>query len=92
MRIGEFWEMIAFATGRWGGSVTSGHRTPHRNAAVHGAANSQHLGHKAADIAWDNPNDRAPAENYFRSRGFWIEDVHDATDHTHVDDREDAAP
>lgn len=90
MRVGYFWEVIAFACDRWRGSVTSGHRTQARNATVGGAPNSQHLGDKAADIAWDNPTDRAPAEDFLRSRGFWIEPPRDAPDHTHVDDRNDA--
>lgn len=85
-----FWLTVFAVCKRFGGSITSAHRTPRHNAAVGGAPNSQHLGYKAADIVWDHPTDRTLAEAEFRAAGFWLEPIADAPNHTHVDDRNDA--
>ncbi len=86
----EFWTFVFGVCNRFNGSITSARRTVKHNAAVGGAAQSQHLGWKAADIVWDNPIERPLAEAEFKAAGFWVESAHDAPDHTHVDDRYDA--
>jgi hypothetical protein len=51
----DFAHAVEFLCQQFGGSVTSGHRSAKRNAAVGGVPNSLHLQGLAVDIVLDDP-------------------------------------
>lgn len=62
--------------------VSSTTRTPQRNADVGGVPNSYHLTGEALDIAAQNPQQKAAAQQFWSSRGY---QVIDEGDHLHVE-------
>lgn len=87
MTIGAFWREIAYLTGKFEGSVTSGHRTLQRNRAVGGAADSQHLGYRAADIVLDNWMEKDALIAEAKKAGLAVFDEVATKNHVHIDDR-----
>jgi hypothetical protein len=65
------------------GSITSWWRTPLRNAAVGGTANSKHLRGLAVDVVWDGP---LPDLGELRARclSFGVRVLREAT-HDHLE-------
>ncbi len=92
MTVDQFNAVCREACEQFGGSETSGHRTPQHNGAVGGAPDSQHLGWKCKDIVLDDSNNFDLFAAFLKSRGFWVEPKTQAKDHIHVDDRFAAAP
>lgn len=87
MTIGEFWREISYLCKLHGGSVTSGHRTIDRNRQVGGAADSQHLGYKAADIVLDDWTHKDDLILNAKLAGLWVLDEVVTKNHVHVDER-----
>lgn len=68
-------------------SISSTHRTTEHNRRVGGAANSQHLGWKAADVVLDDWGRKHEAIGWLEKVGFFVLDEVASANHLHVDDR-----
>lgn len=73
----------ASAIGGQFGQVTSTRRTPERNKAVSGVANSHHLSGRAIDIARKSGVSHAQIEKAYRDAGYQIIESLDEGDHSH---------
>ncbi|HEY0625785.1 MAG TPA: D-Ala-D-Ala carboxypeptidase family metallohydrolase [Allosphingosinicella sp.] len=73
----------AAALGRKWGTVTSTRRTPARNRAVGGVANSFHLSGRAIDIARRGGIRHSQIEAAFRQAGYHLVESLDEGDHSH---------
>ena len=75
-----------------GVTVTSGRRTPERNAAVGGAANSYHLSGQAMDLTPPPGMNMAQLEQRLRASGLQFAELINEGDHIHVAWSGDGAP
>jgi len=87
MTIGGFWLEVAFLTGKFNASVTSGHRTVDRNRLVGGAPDSMHLAYKAADLVLDDNATKDDLILAAKGAGLFVLDETAQKNHIHLDDR-----
>jgi hypothetical protein len=79
MTVAEFWGQVAAYRRAVAGSVTSGGRSPNRNARVGGKPNSAHLLDLGADVIHDGLTSGPARETLARGLGLRliVEDDHD---------------
>ena len=70
--VADFWGQVALYRRAVGGSVTSGGRSPNRNAQVGGKPNSAHLLDLAADVVPDGLTSDAARETLARGLGLML--------------------